>query len=542
MSASPRASPGGDAFNGQLAAIWERHRPTNAMRVALLGDAASLRAAGTTDAEVIERALTAAHQLAGSLGTFGFDEGTRLAREAERMLREPASGDATSLGATVRALYEIIERPPSDSETGAPAATQPEELAQLVALLVCDDATLGDRLTTAATHAHVALEFVGAAHLSDRLSQGPADAVIVDADTRAHERATLLRSVAVRQPTIQLIALTAGDELLDRVALADAGATVCIPRDASPGRIVELALRSRAPQADTVTTILAVDDDPLVLDTLDALLPRADRQLVRTADAEEFWEAFQNGHPDIALVDLNLPGTDGIDLCRAIRSDHRTPRVSVLVLTAETASETVRAAFAAGADDYIAKPFVGPELEARVAAQTERARLLRELTETDHLSGLDNRQRAEQAIDGLIRLASRQGREVAVAMVDLDRFKRINDDYGHAAGDAALRRTAALLRRNLRGEDVVARWGGEEFLIGMFASSAADAADRVNRLLEIVRKEPMRTARGDEFTVTFSAGIASYPHDGETLDELWRAADTALYRAKERRNCVVSAG
>jgi diguanylate cyclase (GGDEF)-like protein len=124
-------------------------------------------------------------------------------------------------------------------------------------------------------------------------------------------------------------------------------------------------------------------------------------------------------------------------------------------------------------------------------------------------------------------------------MLDLDNFKRINDTYGHAVGDQVLRKLGKTLLKTFRAEDVVARWGGEEFAVGMFGMPQQDAVQRMTGLLGAFRQELFTTPGGIEFHVTFSAGVAQYPEDGVELQSLYRVADQALYQAKkEGRNRV----
>jgi len=207
-------------------------------------------------------------------------------------------------------------------------------------------------------------------------------------------------------------------------------------------------------------------------------------------------------------------------------------------LTARADADAVRRLFAAGADDYVAKPLVGPELMVRITNRLERVRLLRALAETDGLTGIANRRRAGEMLGQLIRLSDRYGQPLSVAVVDLDGFKRINDSFGHAAGDAVLLRLAELLQRSFRGEDVVARWGGEEFLIAMYGMARHDGVRRVGELLERFREEEFRAERGT-FTMTFSAGVAQYPEDGADPASLLKAADDALYAAKQSGRAAV---
>jgi len=212
----------------------------------------------------------------------------------------------------------------------------------------------------------------------------------------------------------------------------------------------------------------------------------------------------------------------------------------VLFLTAYTDRDVVRRVFAAGADDYVSKPIVGPELVTRIANRLERTQLYRSVAETDTLTGVANRRKAGQVLGQFLRLAERHGQPLSLAILDLDYFKQVNDNYGHAAGDAVLCRLGQLLLRSFRGEDVVARWGGEEFMVGMYGMTKRDGVQRLAEVLDALRREAFTLSDGGTFRVSFSAGVAEYPTDGHDVQALYRAADGALYQAKEAgRNRVL---
>ena len=187
--------------------------------------------------------------------------------------------------------------------------------------------------------------------------------------------------------------------------------------------------------------------------------------------------------------------------------------------------------FNAGADDYIAKPVVGPELVTRVSNRLERVRLYRAQAETDGLTGLTNRVTSEEGLKQLAALSDRFSEPLSVVMLDVDRFKLVNDTHGHAAGDSVLRRVGEYLRREFRGNDVVGRWGGEELIVGMYGMTRANAVRRLTDMHERFAQEQFPGSE-DTFQVTFSAGVAEYPLDGGDSDAVCKAADEALYRAK----------
>jgi diguanylate cyclase (GGDEF)-like protein len=197
----------------------------------------------------------------------------------------------------------------------------------------------------------------------------------------------------------------------------------------------------------------------------------------------------------------------------------------------------------AGADDYLLKPVIGEELVVRVRNRLERFNLHRFLAERDALTSVLNRHSSAQGFDRLLAMTRRFGGPLAIATLDLDRFKEVNDRYGHAAGDVVLRKLGELLTQAFRGEDVVGRWGGEEFVVAMYGMGREDAVRRLQGLLATLSREEFHAGDGRRFRVSFSAGVAVHPGDGDDVNALHRAADAALYRAKASgRARVVAVG
>jgi diguanylate cyclase (GGDEF)-like protein len=319
-----------------LEGLWNEHSGEIDHRISTLDAAADGARAGGVDPVLLDRARRAAHQLKGSVGTFGFERASGLAGEIEEALRaDPVPGDR--LATLIEALRDALPAP--DPATEAPAA----------------------------------------------------------------------------RPVV-------------------------------------------APSA----TVLTVDDDALVRRTLESVLGAEGWRVVTRATGEELLEVLAETLPDLVVLDVDMPGRGGLELCRALRADPRWAVLPVLVLTGRT--------------------------------------------------------------------DLRHGQPLALAVVDVDRFKAINDSEGHAAGDVALRGVADALRSAFRGEDVVCRWGGDEFVVALYATGAADACGRVAAAL-------------GRAPVACSGGIAATPGAGTELAPLYDAADAALYAVKRAgRGGVALAG
>ena len=294
--------------------------------------------------------------------------------------------------------------------------------------------------------------------------------------------------------------------------------------------------------------VLAAEDNPVFQSMLKAMLTRWGYQAVIARSGTEAWRILQSEDtPRLAVLDWMMPGMDGVEICRRIRSANREPYIYILLLTARTESEDLIEGMNAGADDYLTKPFNSHELRVRLHAgrrildlQEEllKAReALREQATHDGLTGLLNRATILEKLDDELARAARSGTPISVLMADLDHFKSINDTLGHLAGDAVLREAACRLKSTARRYDSVGRYGGEEFLIVLGGCNAADAAAQAERMRDAICSTPF-LALSRPVAVTTSLGIACSSHSAP--EALVRDADNALYEAKARgRNCVV---
>ncbi|HEX8391271.1 MAG TPA: response regulator, partial [Longimicrobium sp.] len=533
------------ALGAAVAGVWQRFREPVLRRVDALEGAAMGLLEGRLDAETRRAAEREAHKLAGSVGTFGFGEASRLSREAETLLAGPgALGQADALrlaDLAVAIRRELTADPaaPAGLDDEGAAAEPVREAGSPLLLIVDDDRELAERLAMEASGRGMRTVVAhGAQEARACLPRRPDAAVLglLPADGTLE----LLRALGEQEPAVPTIVLAGSDDFADRVEVARHGGRGFLRKPQSPARVVDAVepLLRRPRQRETV---LAVDDDPAVLEGVRRVL--AGEAEVRTlGDPLGFWETLESASPDLVLLDVDMPSVSGLELCRVLRNDPRWQSVPIVFLTARTDADTVAAVFRAGADDFVSKPFVGPELAARIRNRLERVRLQRSMAETDPLTGVANRRGSEEVLERLLRLATAQNEPFALGVVDLDLFKAVNDVRGHAAGDEVLARVGRLLQKRFRSEDVVARWGGEEFVIGMYGMDRADGVQRLAEALEVLREEKFH-ARGEAFSVTLSGGVADFPADGRDLASLYRAADAALYQAKAAgRDRIVPSG
>jgi two-component system cell cycle response regulator len=282
------------------------------------------------------------------------------------------------------------------------------------------------------------------------------------------------------------------------------------------------------------TKVIVADDDPTSLKLVCTLLRQWGFEVKPSRNGDEAVSCFES-EPDtqIVILDWMMPGLDGPSACRRIRAMEAGKYTYLLLLTCRGDKEDIVSGLRDGADDYVTKPFDAMELQQRIRAGVRVVELQRALLERasrDPLTQLLNRIAIHEVLKKELDRSSRAENVVSVAMVDVDHFKKINDQHGHLLGDGVLQETASSLCSAVRSFDSVGRWGGEEFII-VLPDSGLDSAVLVAERLRAEIKRPMKID-AVEIYLTISAGVASTENGGLTPDNLVRLADEALYQAK----------
>lgn len=311
-----------------------------------------------------------------------------------------------------------------------------------------------------------------------------------------------------------------------------------------------IAVERGAPAVGRPLEVLAAEDNPVFRSMLSAMLTKWGYHARLARDGCEAWEILAGPDPPrLAILDWMMPEIDGVEVCRRVRALAREPYIYILLLTARNESTDLVEGMDAGADDYLTKPFNAHELHARLRAGQRILNLqqqlllareaLRHQATHDSLTGLLNRGSILDALECELARARREENPVTVLLVDLDRFKQINDTAGHLAGDTVLREAARRMKRALRRCDSLGRYGGEEFLIVLPGVGGDDAVERAECIRQALCAVPFDV--GDALLpVTCSIGVC-YATGHTDAGGLIRGADLAMYRAKESgRNCVMT--
>ena len=294
-------------------------------------------------------------------------------------------------------------------------------------------------------------------------------------------------------------------------------------------------------------SILIAEDNDLDAKIIQKFLQGEPYQIKLAKDGDEAISRAQQEKIDVILLDLLLPRKNGFEVCRTLKKMEHTRNIQIIATTGLSDLDSKLKGIELGVDDYLVKPVNMHVLRTRVSSLVKKKAYLDKLCAryeralysaiTDKLTGLYSRGYFDHFLDLEIKRSSRQNTLLVLLLIDIDNFKQINDTFGHLSGDRILRQLGELLKTNIREIDMVARYGGEEFAVVMSNTDLTEAkqvAERIRQSIQAYSFKPLK------IFVTVSIGIAMYPSDANSLDELIEKSDSSLYQAKrDGKNRVI---
>lgn len=499
------------------------------------------------------------HSLKGTGRSFGFRELGAAAAQGEDLAAEllnlPAKPMPDKWQARLGESLDYVEMiagvlcSPAGADAGSdePGFTLPTAAAEEAnggrMVYICDDEALvlEQLANQLACFGYDAVTFTDPKALRDAVLMRRPDAVIMDihfpaGDVDGTEILATLQQEAVK--AIPAIFLSARDDFGARLAAVQSGGEAYFHKPARPIDLVAALDDLTHQQQHEPYRILIVDDEPEIASYHSIILQEAGMVTYQIGEPRRVLEVLKEFRPDMVLMDMYMPECNGRDLAKVVRQVPDYVGLPIVYLSSETDKQKQFSAMRIGAEGFLTKPVVPEDLVSAVVIRAERMRTLRSLMARDSLTGLFNHTTTTQLLENAIATAKRGGGTLCFVMIDIDRFKSVNDTHGHPVGDQVILALSRVLQQRLRNSDVVGRYGGEEFAIILEDVPVDRAARLVNDLRTDFSRVVFHSA-GGEFHCTFSAGIACYPAH-RRLELLREAADKALYEAKRSgRNCVV---
>ena len=533
-----------------LAELWKQHRASNVDRIEVVEDIAAKIVRGTANEDEVELGVAAAHKLAGSLGTFGFEEGSRIALATESLLQDDRV-DGRTLAESVNRLRAAVdstravdddaaaehladwfgaEDPDDQSRPAEQPAGRADDDADIV--LFSDDAELAAGLTTASAgtgitcHHHPTAEVLPA----DGSDAGTAVAtpgalVVIDADGATAEQLQPLIEGLASDHTV--VALTSAVDFEERLDLTRWGAMATISRSQAPRLTADILARTILGDRRGPLRVTVLGDVPTLVDVLDSIAPMRGHQIDRHADPVALWRSLDGAGSDLIILGRDPGSRSAADICRVIRAEpgyHSIPIAVYDLPDGDDGAEAIRA----GADDVMTATATADEMAARLQRIVTRTITLASDTALDRTTGIESRGSAERSLDRLLGSSSRRGETFALARLRFDQLDEIASEHGGVVADLVMRTTAETIGTAVRSTDVFGRWGPNEIVIGFSGAGREAAEQRLGRLLDRLVDQEVTAPSGQPVRCRYRWHLATTPDDGTTLASLDRVGMNAL--------------
>lgn len=503
-----------------------------------------------------------AHKLAGSSGSFGFIDVSKASRSIEILIKSVLAGGklpTEEQKGQISAYLELIKKASRaviryegeevvQKETEQIIQTDsedalPKEENRLIFVVDDDMASARSLAHQIECFGYTTSVFTELSGLKEAITRTPPAAIIMDIIFPEDDLAgtKILKDIrGTLEKPIPVIFTSGRDDIIARLEAVRAGGDVYFRKPVNVSELIDRLDRMTLFKKPEPYRILIVEDDVSLSKQYEHILTHAGMNTEIVNAPVRVMKPLHEFRPDLILMDVYMPDCNGMELAKVIRQDESHVSIPIVFLSMETDLNRQLQAMRQGGDDFLIKPIKPDHLVSVVEMRAERARVLRSLMKHDGLTGLYNHTTTSELLELEVERANRNKGQLAFAMIDLDNFKRVNDTFGHPAGDSVLKSMSRLLKKRLRKTDTIGRYGGEEFAV-ILLDVVPERAVSIMDEIRLNFAQVVHHAGNTEFRVTFSSGIATFPHfpDVPTLTE---TADKALYDAKKSgRNRVVIA-
>ena len=503
-------------------------------------------ATGTAKDDLLHDLVRHAHSLKGSGATYGFSTISQLATQLHTILANVLEQKTTldvqekkQINILLKNLKKFEFQNNTDIEFSPPLVTlntdeQPTAINESL-LLVMKDQKDADTVVEQLVHYGYMITILKSINdLNETIQSINPFAIIMDVSyCEAFDKLQFNEN----DIDIPLIAVSELDDINTRLKSVRSGAQHYLRLPIDTANLVDTLDSISSRHHEEAQRILIVDDTKSLALFFEATLQSVGMSTCVVTDPMDVMYKLLEFNPELILMDMYMPGCEGQELAAVIRQHESYVSVPIVYLSSEMNRSKQLEAMRHGGDDFLTKPIDPNHLITAVQTRTKRYRALRAMMVTDSLTGLYNHTKTKELLDHDLMRCARTKSPLVFGMIDIDKFKSVNDTYGHPVGDKVIKSLSRILKQRLRKSDVVGRYGGEEFAVILYDTNIVDACRVMNEIREHFALVSHH-ADDIEFNVTFSCGLAAYPMF-ETSSELNEAADKSLYLAKnDGRNCV----
>ncbi len=529
----------------QLQQLREEYAATIAQRIDTIESGLESLASSTSSSQDLNSVFRDIHKLSGSAGTFGYTKLTDLSRYMEALLKEHLNSGAIPDARIISLLLEVagqlrtlvVSGPDKEMEGGIrdqyvkPLGTT--TVTNQLVYVVEDDQAQGEELSIQLSHfGYKTSLFSDATQAADAIKNARPDVLILDmilpeGDLAGADLAAGIKQILTDPPPI--IFVSSRTDWESRLASVRAGGVAYIEKPVDISVLLDQLERFTKTELQEPFRVLVVDDEKELGQHYTLILRQAGMDVQCITSPEGILEILETFSPELIVMDLYLEESTGAEVAKVIRQHKNFFSLPIVFLSSEANLDIQLRTLEQG-DDFLQKPISNAHLISAVRTRVERARALGRLMYHDSLTGLLNHITMKLHLETELARCQRHGQELCYVMLDIDKFKEVNDSMGHQIGDRVLKSLAHLLQERLRKTDQVGRYGGDEFGVILPHTDVETAVELIDEM-RVRFSQLQHLGKDRDFSLTLSAGIAASRSCGE-LERLISEADEALYQAK----------